>query len=343
MQVKQEVNEGLVALETISDFMEGVRTVAIAGHENPDGDCVGACIACYLYLRSTCPDAQVDVYLEEVREEFRFLEGTEQVRTVCDPAASYDLMILMDISSVERIGVAGPLFANAKKTICFDHHVTNNGDFSWFFNYPGSSSTCEVFSNYLDAQKVTKPIAEALFLGIVHDTGVFRFRSVTPKTHMLAANLMGRGIDATRIIEETFFYRSYEQQRLLGRVLQEAQLMLDGRVIVSTVSRADMELYGLQPRDMDGVVSQLNNVRGVPVAVFIYEVEEGRQKVSLRSKTVDVSKVAASFGGGGHVRAAGATIDGPAMEVIAKLLPLLEKTLAEPVAEEPGPLVDRQM
>ena len=343
MQVKQETNEPLKALNTIADFMEGVRTVAIAGHEKPDGDCIGACLACYLYLRQNCPDVQVDVYLEEARDVFDFLEGMDQVkRTLDDPTKVYDLMILMDISSDERVGVAGPLLARAKTRICFDHHATNDGEYDWKFNYPGASSTCEVFCNFLDAQKVGPRIAEALFAGIANDTGVFRYASTSPKTHQLAANLMQRGIDAPKIIEETYYDRSFEQQKMLGRVLQEAQLLYDGRVIASMVSKEEMDALGLSSVDMEGIVAQLRNTRGTEITVFLYEIEDGVHKLSLRSRRLDVSKIAAALGGGGHRRAAGATVTGPAYEVLAKLSPLLEQALAEQPAEEPqGQPVER--
>ena len=328
MQVENGVNEPIKALNTIADFMDGAKTVAIAGHEHPDADCVGACLAAYLYLRNNCPDLEVDVYLEEVRNTFRFLEGSDQVKTSCETPKAYDVMLLMDISSTDRIDVAASLLPLAKKKICFDHHATNDGSFDWFFNYADSSSTCEVLCNYLDAQKVTKPIAEALFLGVVHDTGVFRYSSVSPKTHQLAANLMQRGIDAGRIIEDTYFVKTVAHQRILGRVLQEAQLLMDDRVIVGMVSRDIMDSFGAGPSDMEDCVTQLRNTEGVEIAVFLYELETGKQKVSLRSRRADVSKVAQALGGGGHARAAGATVIGAPYDVIGRMAPLLEEALA---------------
>ena len=328
MRMERVASESLKSLDTIVEFVEGARSVAIAGHEHPDGDCVGACMAAYLYLRANCPDLTVDVYLEEVRDTFRFLEGADQVKTTCDPTRVYDVMFLMDISSTDRIGVAGPLFATAKKKICFDHHATNNGTFDWLFNYADSSSTCEVLCNYLDAQKVTKPIAEALFLGVTHDTGIFRYRSTSPKTHQLAANLMQRGIDANKIIEDTYFVRSVAHQRILGRVLQEAQLLMDDRVIIGMVTKDIMDSFGAGPDDMEDCVTQLRNTAGVQIAVFMYEVEPGKQKVSLRSREVDISKAAQALGGGGHARAAGATVAGAPYDVLGLLAPLLEEALA---------------
>ena len=335
MQTKPETTEPLKTLSTIVDFLDGVKTVAIAAHEHPDADAIGSSLAAYLYLRANAPEVDVDVYLEaDIDEALKVLPGMDEVKHELVEGKEYDLFILMDISSKERVGVAGPALAKAKKTICFDHHVTNKDEYDWLFNYPDSSSTCEVFCNYLDAQKVTPPISENLFTGVVHDTGVFRYASTSPKTHQLAANLMRRGINAAKIIQETFFDKTQVQQRMLGKALLKAEYPAGGRVCTCYISDEELRSEGASTVDLEGVVAALRDTKGVEIAVFLYDTEPGVLKGSLRSRKADVSALAAVLGGGGHVRASGFRFEGTAEEAVAKILPLAEKAIADMDARE---------
>ena len=131
---------------------------------------------------------------------------------------------------------------------------------------------------------------------------------------------MEKGIDFSRIITETFDEKSYVQNQVLGRALLESIRFMDGRCIVSSLRKKDMEFYQVQPKYLDGIVSQLKLTKGVDVAIFMYELENGTFKVSLRStEAVDVSEIARYFGGGGHVRAAGCTMSGTVHDVINNL------------------------
>ena len=106
--------------KNIGEFLKGVRTAAVAGHVNPDGDCVGSCLGVYNYIKDNYPETDVDVYLEQPRQVFRFMNGFDSIHTSLIPGKKYDLLILLDISSRDRIGVAEPLVDAAKKTLCFD-------------------------------------------------------------------------------------------------------------------------------------------------------------------------------------------------------------------------------
>ena len=317
-------------MSSLSGYLEGVSTVAIAGHVNPDGDCIGSCMGIWLYLRDNFPDLEADVYMQKPRGVFGYIEGLDRIRTECDPEKKYDLLILLDISSADRIGVAGPYVETAGKTLCFDHHVTNHGNYTWMHNDPEASSTSELVWRFLDHDRVSKACAEALYTGIVHDTGVFQYSSTSPDTMRAAADLMEKGIPFSKIVDESYYQKTYVQNQIMGRTLMESILVMGGRCIVGIVRQREMKFYGLTPGDMDGIVNQLRNTIGVEVAVFIYETAFQTFKVSLRSKEyVDVSEIAMIFGGGGHRRAAGCTMQGTPYDVVNNLSVYVEKQLKE--------------
>ena len=176
-------------MKKIDEILNGVSCMAIAGHVRPDGDCIGSCLGLYQYLRDNRPEIQADVYLEEPRPEFSYLPGFSGVKTSCEEKA-YDLVVLLDVSSEERIGVAVPLLAKAGKTICIDHHVTNTEYCEINHVEPDASSACEVLFGLLEEEKISEPCAEALYTGIVTDSGVFQYSSTSPHSMRVAAALM---------------------------------------------------------------------------------------------------------------------------------------------------------
>ena len=314
----------------IDDFLAGAKSVAVAGHVSPDGDCIGAALGLWIYLRDNFPDINADVYMQDIPEIYKFLDGSDRLITSCvkQDAAKYDRLFLLDISSYDRIGVAAPIYDEIGTTICFDHHRTNNGSYTYFYNDPDASSTSEVLYSFLDPGKISEKCAEAIYMGIVHDTGVFRYPATSPETMHIAASLMSKGINFSRIIDETFCQKTYLQQKILGRILEGSSLYLDGQLIVGSASRKERIEMGLKASDLDGIVSQLRDTIGVEVSVLLYELDNGEYKASFRSKEkVDVSSICVLFGGGGHLRAAGCKMRGSADEIIEKLLPVIEEKL----------------
>ena len=317
-------------ISKIETVLENVKTVAIAGHVRPDGDCVGSCMGMYLYLKKYFPQIQADVYLEEIRDVFSFIEGIDQVKYQWQSGKIYDLLLLFDVSSPDRIALAGEALDTAEKTVCIDHHVTNTGIAMSNHIEPNASSTCEVLYKLLDPDKVTKEIAEAIYTGIIHDTGVFQYSCTGPETMKIGGELMAKGIDFSRIIKDSFYTKTYAQNQIMGRTIMESIMLMDKKCIVGYVRQKDMKFYGLTPKDLDGIVNQLQNTRGVEVAIFLYETGIQEYKVSMRSNgIVDVAKTAAYFGGGGHVRASGCTMQGSVHDVINSLTYDIDKQLRE--------------
>ena len=198
--------------------------------------------------------------------------------------------------------------------------ISNTGLGEQYVIDPAACATCEILYELLNPEKMSLAVAEALYTGLINDCGVFQYSNTTPKTMRIAAKLMEKGVPFTRIIEESFYQKTYLQNQILGRALMESMLVCDGQVIVSVIRKKDMEFYGVDSRDLEGIVSQLRNTKGVEVAIFLYETAIQEYKVSMRSNgAVDVSKIAVYYNGGGHVKAAGCTMQGSIHDVINNL------------------------
>lgn len=306
----------------------GAKTIAISGHMRPDGDCVGANSAMYQYLKKTMPEAQTDFYLEAPSSVFLFLKGTDQINSTYDKEMEYDVFISLDCGDTGRLGEAEKYFNTAKKTICIDHHISNNGFADVNYIVPNASSTCELVYHLINPEDMDAGIAEAVFTGIVHDTGVFQYSNTSKETFQILGELTEYDFDRTGIIDKTFYEKSYAANQILGRALLESFLFMDGKCIVSMIDQKTMDFYGIQPKSLDGIVNQLRITRGVECAIFLYQTGMQEYKVSMRSnKIVDVSKVAIAFGGGGHVRAAGCTMNGTFHDVVNNLSYYIEQQM----------------
>lgn len=312
------------------EAIKNADSIAIGGHVRPDGDCIGSCMGLYQYVRENFPEKEIHVYLQEIPNIFRFLKGTEMIRHEILAKKEYDLFVVLDCGDLSRLEFSADLFRTAKKTVCVDHHLSNQDFADENYVRPEASSTSELVYELLEYDRMSKEVAECLYIGMVHDTGVFRYSCTHPSTMRAAAALMEKGIDFTRIVTETFDEKSYAQNQILGKALLESFLMLDGRCIVSAVTKREMEFYQVLPKHLNGIVSQMKLTKGVDVAIFLYELETGTFKVSLRStEAVDVNRVAGYFGGGGHARAAGVTMQGRARDVINNLISQIYLQLQE--------------
>lgn len=305
----------------LSEILAKKQTVALGGHIRPDGDCVGSVMGLYLYLQEQYPELQVDVYLENLADRFLFIQDTDKIHSEIDDSKVYDLFICMDCGDKERLGFSTPLFESAKMTACIDHHVSNEAFADYNEIIPDASSTSELIYRLIDKDKISLHCAEALYMGIAHDTGVFQYSCTAPETMEAAAELLRKGVNGSDIIDKTFYEKTYVQNQILGKALLESMMVLDKKCIFSYVSKRDMEFFNAVPSDLEGIVSQLRYTTGIEVAIFMYETGYQEYKVSLRSKdAVDVSKIAKYFGGGGHVKAAGCTMKGTVHDVVNNLM-----------------------
>ena len=280
----------------ITEEVRNAGSIAVSGHIRPDGDCVGSVMGLYLYLKKELPEAEVDVYLEKPAEIFDCISHIEDIKSEfnnVDTGKIYDVFIVLDCAD-DRLGEVRVLYEKARKKINIDHHISNPG--------------C---GDVMDPAALDEEIARALYIGIIHDTGVLRYSNTAPHTLQVVSELIKFGFDFSKIIDDTFYEKTYVQTQIMGRAILESVRFMHDKCIVSMVSRRMMDFYQVTPQDLDGIVNQLLAVKGVECAIFMYEIRTLEYKISMRSKgRVDVAAVAMRFGGGGHVRAAGCTMNG---------------------------------
>lgn len=317
-----------------ADYIESeimkASSICIIGHIRPDGDAVGVCLGLANYISIIKPEAHVKVFLEKIPETLEYLKGANKIEHDFSKDEHFDLGFMCDCSDIRRMGEAGKYFVDAGSKICIDHHVTNDGSYDGF-SVVGSTRTsaCEVLCTLIDLDKLDAESAECIYLGMVHDSGVFKYPNTSPETMLYAGKLIELGARNTYVIEKTFVQKTYTQNRALGRALIDAELALDGKFIYSIFTRKMMEEYFIAPSDLDGVVAQLRETAGVEAAAFVYEtVNPGVFKVSLRSNDyVDVSKIAQVFDGGGHIKAAGFDMEEDPEIIIDIILAEVEKQI----------------
>lgn len=307
---------------------EGAENIVISGHVRPDGDCVGSCMATYLFLKKVMPEASVRVFLEQPADIFSCIQDFDKIETECRMENAPDVFIALDCEKT-RLGEAEALFDKAKKRINIDHHISNaSGCGEVNYVVPTASSASELVYDVIDNEYIDVEIAKAIYIGMIHDTGIFQYSNTSPKTLKIAGELIAYGFDFPTLIDETFYEKTYVQNQILGRALLESILFMNGKCAVSYVDQKTMAFYNATPKDLEGIVNQLRIVKGVECAIFMYEIGTQQFKVSMRScKYVDVSKVAAFFGGGGHKRAAGCTMNGSFYDVVNNLSQHIEEQI----------------
>lgn len=313
-------------MKKVLEEVKGASRIAISGHIRPDGDCVGSCMGLYLYLTKECPGAEVDVFLETPSDVFNCIQGVNEIKDASlYQDEVYDVFIALDCSK-DRLGSAEVIFDNAKTKINIDHHISNSGGGDVNYLRADASSASELVFELLEEEKLDMEIAKALYIGIIHDTGVLQYSNTAPATLQAVAKLITFGFNFPEIIESTFYEKTFIQNQILGRALLESMLFMDGKCIVAAISKKMMDFYGVTGKDLDGIINQMRNTRGVEVAIFLYELDNLEYKISMRSGgQIDVAKIAQLFGGGGHVRAAGFSAKGTVHDVINNISAQIEQ------------------
>lgn len=315
----------------MNDFIkeiEKAESIVILGHKRPDGDCVGSCLGIYNYLKDNYPLKQVDIYLDAFRQEFMFLRGADTVLHEMQEKC-YDLCISLDSGDLDRHGDFVHYFHEAKRTMCIDHHISNLGYGDVCFLKTDCSATAEAIFTLLEEEKVSQECAECLYLGIVHDTGVFKYNNTTRQTMEIAGKLIEKGARSQLVIDGTFYQKTFKQNKMLAKALEAAFLMFDGKVIVSCLTKDVFDENEATNLDTDGVVDALRITEGVECALWMYEYPtKGVFKCSLRSNDfVNVNLIAGALGGGGHIRAAGCEVEGNKDTIILKITDMIQEQL----------------
>lgn len=317
--------------------LRGARTVLAVGHEHPDADTLGATLGVVRIVEWLGGRATA-VCTDPVPELYRFLPGIDRVRTAPEPGLDYELLVLSDCAALDRVG---PLLERGGEGIAslprlvLDHHVSNEavGPADWID--PEAAATCELVS--LLAARLGVPLdldggglATLLLAGIVMDTATFAHPNATPRTLAVAAALLAAGAPLAEISRRLYRTKPDSQLRLFGRVLDRLETAADGRIVFSTLYAADLAATGASPAHSEGLVDLLSQSETAEVAILFKEQGPGT-RISVRTKPggVDATVLTGRFGGGGHARAAGATIEAPVdvarREVLAVARALVEE------------------
>lgn len=310
---------------------QNAEKIGISGHIRPDGDCVGSTMGLWQFLSKCFPEKRVEVRLEKPAEIYDFIPGVSEI-AYNDEDVTYDVFFVVD-SVPERIGEAEKYYKAAKKKVNIDHHITNNGAGDVCYIDAAASSASELVYDLIkeadpEGAYMDEDLAKTLYLGIIQDCGVFGYSNTSPKTLRIAADLISYGFDFPKLIDEAFYEKTFIQNKVLGEALSKSVLCLSGQFIYSVITREDMNRLGAGDHDFEGIVNQLRYTKGVKAAAFLHETLEGSYKVSLRSGgMVDVAKAAAALGGGGHVRAAGCTLEGTPEAIVERLTAQISEQL----------------
>ncbi|HCC07979.1 MAG TPA: hypothetical protein DEP72_07495 [Clostridiales bacterium] len=301
--------------------IKNYNKILISGHKNPDGDSIGSCVALALILKKL--GKTPDIYIKELPAQYKMLVGTEMYKNVIDE--HYDLFIALDSGGEEMLEEVGKQFKSATMTYNIDHHISNTK--YAMKNYAGeSSSTGEIIFHVAKelGVEIDRDIASGIFLAIISDTGLYQYNNTKSGTYEVVAELMKTDIDSGKIIRELFFERTYEQTKLLGRALNNMELLFDGQVAYTTISFKDLKDLNAKTNDTSGIINTIMQTRGVKISVFMYEPAPNNIKVSFRSvEPYNVCELAQQLEGGGHILASGAMTKGKMEEIRPMILKLV--------------------
>ncbi len=307
-------------LDTLKTYLSTPRKLVIIGHKNPDGDAVGSSLALNFYFNKKGHNSIV-VMPNDFPDFLKWLPKTEKIyrfdgqnHQSLRSIRNSELIFLLDFNALHRVGddMQKTLEQYPNDFAMIDHHQQPDTIAKYLYSDVSMSSTCEMVYNFIemmgDLSVIDSAIATCLYTGIMTDTGSFRFRSTTSRTHRIVADLIDKGAKNDRIHSNTFDSNSYNRLLLLGQALSNLKLLEEYKTAFITLSQKEKEEYNYQKGDTEGIVNYALSLKEVVFGViFIEDKEQGIIKISLRSKgSFSVNQFARKhFNGGGHDNAAG--------------------------------------
>ena len=327
--MQQQLNEVAKAL------LEAKR-IAIISHKNPDGDTLGSQLA----LGNALKELGKDVVLynkDKVASKFNFIAGADQVAQYHDGMELPETVVFVDCAEPQLAGFTVEDDVLMGKTIInIDHHASNKHYGKWNYVISTAGANCQNIYHVIGAigGTITKEIATALYTGLSTDTGNFMFDNVSSETLRIAADLkdIGANTDAVRL--KLYESSSKKKIEMLKYILNNLHISADGQYAWSSISHQMIEELQPESTDIDGLINTIKDIEGVEIAILFRGVEANRTKASLRSKVwADVNQIAGMFGGGGHVRASGVSIDGDVEYAAALMEPAVLDIIRQHSAE----------
>lgn len=317
-----------MTLDSILKKIEDAENIVILTHETPDGDAIGSSLAMKLALKKLGKNP--DVIIKDVPKVFRFLPETEDIKQDSN-IEKYDLAISLDCADFKRLS-GNEYFEKAKETIAIDHHGSNKMYADINFVNPVSPACCQILIGMFDYFNINidKDLGSCILTGIITDTGGFRYSGVTPETFEFTADLLQKGVNVSDIYKRVLDTKTKPNFELMKRVIDRMEFLEQGKITFTYITNKDLNEANAEIGDHEGLVEIGRDIEGVEVSVFIRQKEddENTYKVSMRSNEyVNVSDVCIMFGGGGHEKAAGATIQGNLEQVKQKVMNELSKVV----------------
>lgn len=325
-------------ISAIKNLLQSPKNIVIVPHKNPDGDAIGSTLALYHYLSNQNHNATVIApndypdFLKWIPGESSILKFETQITQSKHLIANADIIFTLDFNAFHRAGeqMAQVLETSTALKIMIDHHQQPDNYATYTYSDVTMSSTCEMVYNFIeflgDTNKIDTAIATCIYVGIMTDTGSFRFRSTTSRTHEVIAHLIDKGADNTFIHNNVYDTNSYSRLQLLGRALQNLKVVEEYNTAYITLSQEELDEFNFKKGDTEGVVNYALSVNGIIMAaIFIENKHEGIIKISLRSKgDFSVNELSrAHFEGGGHTNAAGGKTNLSMQETIEKFISIL--------------------
>lgn len=299
--------------------------IAILTHINPDGDAVGSSLGMYLALKSI--NKQVDVIIPEYARCFNFLPAVDEIKK--QGTNDYDLIISLDCGSEQRLADENKTFSNTRLRIQLDHHVSNSMYADINYIDPVAPACAQIIIQvlkYWDIE-ITKEIGICLLTGLITDTGGFAYEGVSAETLRIAAELLEKGINISNVYKKVLQTKTKTQFELSKIATSRLEFFENGKIAFTYITLEDEKNIGAETGDHEGCVDIGRNIEGVEVSIFLRGTENGVYKVSMRSNEyVNVADICLMFGGGGHIRAAGCTINSGTVEQIRDKLIMETKT-----------------
>ncbi len=304
-----------MTLDDIKEKIDKAEKIVILTHENPDGDAIGSSLAMYNALKDYGKNP--DIIIPKYPSIFKFLPGAGEIKTETN-IEKYDLAIALDCATIKMLNGFSKYFEDAKSKICIDHHSTNTmfGDLNYVNPVaPACAQILLVVLEYIGIE-VTKDIGTCILTGIITDTGGFKYEGVTADTFEFVSWLLNKGVNVSKIYKKVLQTKTRANFELTKIATDRIEFLENGKITFTYITKEDEERVNAQNGDKEGIVEVGRDVEGVEVSIFLTETDKG-VKCSLRSNDyVNVSDVCLVFGGGGHAKAAGCTIQGSTIEQI---------------------------
>ncbi|MBR6126536.1 bifunctional oligoribonuclease/PAP phosphatase NrnA [bacterium] len=306
----------------LDDIIKTSKKILLLSHMNPDGDTLGSMCAMYGMIYNRFKKKADMSIVSNVPFNYKFLPNIDLAQRHFDKSLVYDLVISLDVASIERVLDSKIFFDKAKVSVNIDHHKTNPKFGDYNIIEPNASSCGEVLYKYFKecGWEVDLDSAICLYTAIMTDTGNFRFDNTSSEALRIAADLVDIGVNPADVYKKCYETKTKNFVMFQNYCVDKAKFLEENKIVYTTVYKKDLEKFSAGDDYTDGIAETLRAIETTEVSFVAKEVDTKLTKISMRSKTVDVAQICAKFNGGGHTFAAGCTIKASVSDAVKKIL-----------------------